>query len=129
MPDARLVSSARRPRKTLSPDPVPLQFAAFPVSALGVGSPILAGSKVLVKSVATGKYCRVVSAGNPPKQQILCDVDAGQATPMDYTGTGFAYQDQPFTNPGGGQPLYLGGPGTPSQLVPGEGSVLCTCCQ
>ncbi len=52
--------------------------------------PIVPGSKVLVKSIITDKFCRVVEAGS--QQQILCDVDAEQATPMDYTGSGFAYQ-------------------------------------
>jgi hypothetical protein len=95
-----------------------LQFTAFPLNTLAAGSSITAGSKVLVKSVATGKYCRVVAVAT--RQQILCDANIEQATAMDFTGSGFAYQDQPFTNPGGSLPLYLGGPGTPSQLVPGN---------
>ncbi len=39
---------------------------------------------MIVKSILTGKFCRVVAAGG--LEQILCDVEAAQATPMDFTG-------------------------------------------
>lgn len=65
----------------------------------------------------TGKHCRVVPVGS--LQQIKCDMDIpDQATPLVFTGDGFTYQDQPITNPGGNQPLYIGGPGTPGTVIP-----------
>lgn len=74
---------------------MPPQFVALPATANSLsGEPIVPGSKVLLKSVKTNKYCRVVQAGEDPTQ-IKCDVtDPAQATPIDYTGTGFAYQVQ-----------------------------------
>jgi hypothetical protein len=41
-----------------------------------------------------------------------------QATPLVFTGSGFTYQDQPLTNPGGNQPVYVGGAGTPGTVTP-----------
>jgi hypothetical protein len=74
---------------------LPPQFVALPAIANSLsGEPIVPGSKVLLKSLKTNKYCRVVQAGEDPAQ-IKCDVaDPAQATPIDYTGTGFAYQVQ-----------------------------------
>jgi hypothetical protein len=65
-----------------------MQFAAFPANALAPGAPIVPGAKVLMKSINTGKFCRVVAVGSDSgsQQQIMCDVEAAQATPMDYTG-------------------------------------------
>ena len=112
------------------------------------GELIKPNSQVLLKSLKTNKYCRVVLVNG--LEQIKCDVDtAAQATPLDYTGTGFSYkvgsvfilivchgchganlvlmhvsvmggfaQGRPFTNPGAGEPLYLGGPGTPTIISP-----------
>jgi hypothetical protein len=69
----------------------PLQFAAIPASNSLSGDPILPGSKVLLKSLKTDKYCRVVDVAGT--DQIKCDVtDPTQATPIDYTGTGFSYK-------------------------------------
>lgn len=68
-----------------------LQFAAIPFGNSLSGEPILPGSKVLLKSLKTDKYCRVVDVAGT--DQIKCDVtDPAQATPIDYTGTGFAYK-------------------------------------
>jgi hypothetical protein len=72
------------------------QFVALPATANSLsGEPIVPGSKVLLKSLKTNKYCRVVQAGEA--EQIKCDVDdPAQATPIDYTGTGFAYKVRPL---------------------------------
>jgi hypothetical protein len=99
------------------------QFAVFPTSSsLTSGQPLLPGSSILIKSIKTGKFCRVVLVGD--KQQILCDVDdPSAASTMAYTGTGFSYQGQGFANYGSSQPLQLGAPGspgTPGSLNPGE---------
>jgi hypothetical protein len=49
--------------------------------------PILAGEQALFQSVQTGKFCRVVQQAG--QSRLVCDVDsAGQATPLDYTGSG-----------------------------------------
>jgi hypothetical protein len=56
---------------------------------LSPGAVITPGSNVLVKSIKTGLFCRVVLVdGN---KQILCDVEAADATPMIFTGSAFAY--------------------------------------
>jgi hypothetical protein len=70
---------------------VPPQFAALPAANALSGQPITPGSKVLLKSLKTNKFCRVVDTGNA--EQIKCDVDdPAQATPIDYTGTSFTYK-------------------------------------
>ena len=69
------------------------QFAVFPTagSSLSSGQPLVAGSNLLLKSLQTNKYCRVVTVG--AKRQILCDVDdARAASVMSFTGSGFSYQ-------------------------------------
>jgi hypothetical protein len=98
------------------------QFAVFPAigSSLAAGQALQPGSNILIKSIKTGKFCRVVAVGD--KQQILCDVDdAAAASTMIYTGSGFSHQGQGFANYGSSQPLQLGGPGstgTPGTLNP-----------
>ncbi len=99
------------------------QFVVFPAGSTGMspGAALMPGSPVLVKSVQTGKFCRVVAVGG--KQQILCDMDsASAASVMDFTGSGFSFQGQGFANYGSSQPLQLSGPGQGSQaaLAPSE---------
>ncbi len=100
------------------------QFAVFPAggNSLSPGDQLRPGSSILIKSIKTGKFCRVVAVGN--KQQLLCDVDsASAASTMEFTGSGFSFQGQGFANFGGSQPLQLGAPGspgTPGSLNPGE---------
>jgi hypothetical protein len=103
-----------------------MQFAAFSTD-LNPGSVIRVGSQILLKSLKTGMFCRLVS-GPTGQQEVRCDIDAAQAaelaTPLTYDGTGVSYNGVPLTNPGtndmGTNPLYLGGPGTPATLLPGE---------
>jgi hypothetical protein len=75
------------------------------------------GEAMLVKSEQTGKFCRVALIG--AQQQVLCDQGtAATATPLTYLGTaGFAYNGQPFVNPGGGVPVYFG-PANSSSTTP-----------
>lgn len=53
------------------------------------------------------------------KQHIQCNItDPSQASAFVYNGTAFTYNGVPVTNPGLSQPLYLGGPGTPTTVKP-----------
>lgn len=96
------------------------QFALF-VNNLTPGTPIAPGSTVLLKSIKTGQFFKVVPVGG--KQQVQCNIDpanaATQASPVVYTGSGLSYNGVPLTNPGGVDPLYVGGPGTSLVLQPG----------
>jgi hypothetical protein len=100
------------------------QFALFPATgnSLGAGTALTPGTPIYVKSVQTGKFCRVVPVAD--KQQILCDVASPSgASTMNFTGSGFSYQGQGFSNYGSSQPLQLSGTpgqGSQAQLAPSE---------
>ncbi len=100
------------------------QFALFPAtgSSLSAGTALTPGTPIHVKSVQTGKFCRVVPVAD--KQQILCDVASPSgASTMNFTGSGFSYQGQGFSNYGSSQPLQLSrtpGQGSQAQLAPSE---------
>jgi hypothetical protein len=86
------------------------QFAVFPAisNSLSAGMLLAPGTSIFVKSLQTGKFCRVVPVGET--QQILCDVDStSSASKMSFTGTGFSFQGQGFANYGSRQPLQLAG--------------------
>jgi hypothetical protein len=89
------------------------QFVLQPANGSTTTEQIMPGEQTIIKSVETGKYCRVATldGGN---QGLICDVTSpSQATPVTYTGTGFAY---------GGQPLASGGSGEALLVSPGAGS-------
>jgi hypothetical protein len=87
----------------------PEQFIPFRPD--GTSAPIQPGETMYLKSVQTGKFCRVVAVGG--EQQIACDQDsAATATAITYTGAGMALDGQPFVNPGGGRPAYFGAQGS-----------------
>lgn len=91
------------------------QFLAFKPD--GSAGPIEAGSSMLLQSVQTGSFCRVVQ--QLTQQRLVCDQSSqAAATPVTYTGTGLAYNGQIFNDPGAGQPLSLGGPGQQGTLLP-----------
>jgi hypothetical protein len=97
------------------------QFAVFPASKnMSAGQALQPGTSILIKSVNTGKFCRVVAVGSA--QQILCDVeDASGASVMGYTGFGFSYQGQGFANSGSSQPLQVSSSaGAQASLAPSE---------
>jgi hypothetical protein len=72
--------------------------AALPAATVLPGMPMKPGSQVMLKSIKTGKYCRVVRVDR--REQIKCDVaNPADATPMVYTGTGFSYQARPAAQP------------------------------
>jgi hypothetical protein len=87
----------------------------FYSNSLDQGSALTAGSTMLIKSIKTGMFCRVITASDG-LTKIKCDVTAASATTMTYTGSGFAYNGQSLNNPGGSKPLFL-------SSVPGIGVV------
>jgi hypothetical protein len=92
-------------------------------NSISAGQPLGPGSAIFLKSLQTGKYCRVVSVQG--KQQIVCDVEdpqapgAAGASVFDYTGSGFSYNGQGFANYGGDEPLQLEEGGVPAGVAPG----------
>lgn len=92
-------------------------------NSISAGQPLGPGSAIFLKSLQTGKYCRVVSVQG--KQQIMCDVEDPQApgeagaSVFDYTGSGFSYKGQGFANYGGDEPLQLEEGGVPAGVAPG----------
>ncbi len=77
------------------------QFVVFPAaSTANSGTVLVPGSKTILKSVRTGKFCRVVDVGG--LQQVACDLDnPANATALTFTGTTFTYGSVPLTNPYG----------------------------
>jgi hypothetical protein len=104
------------------------QFALFPAAtnSVNAGDPLRPGSSIFIKSLQTDKFCRVVTTADG-KQQILCDVDdpydpAAGASTMTFTGTGFSYQGQGFSNFGSDEPLQLDPQGMLGGFKPGAPS-------
>lgn len=104
------------------------QFAVFPAAtnSIGAGGALKPGSTIFIKSLQTDKFCRVVVTADG-KQQIICDVEdpndpAAGASPMTFTGTGFSYLGQGFSNFGSDEPLQLDPQGVPGGFKPGASS-------
>jgi hypothetical protein len=73
----------------------PEQF--IPVRPDLSAGPIRPGEQAVWQSAQTGKFCRVVAVAG--QSRVQCDVDSlGQATPLEYTGTGAAAALQGWTN-------------------------------
>jgi hypothetical protein len=84
------------------------QFTLTPYSSTTSGY-ITPGSYSFLKSVLTGKFCRLVPGATPGSKVVLCDLDTtAGATPLMYTGTGLTYNGLPLVPGGPGQPLALG---------------------
>ena len=62
------------------------QFLVFPYSnVLAPGQPLAPGSKVILKSVASGKFCQVIAVEQ--RNHIICNLTSmNLASPLDYTG-------------------------------------------
>lgn len=96
------------------------QFLLFPTNNMAAGAAILPGQSVYIKSVATGRYCRiVVQAGGA--RSLACDAAASTAaTPVTMGPAGLSIFGVPLVNPGSGQPVTAGGTGTTGSVTPGE---------
>jgi hypothetical protein len=99
------------------------QFAAFPAAATGweAGQELASGSQIVLKSIKTGKWCRMVDVGG--RQQVKCDQDSADgASALGLTPNGLSFQGQAFATDGAGT-VHLAPPGTaglPSSLKPGQ---------
>jgi hypothetical protein len=87
------------------------QFVVFPpaqtASSLASGTVLLPGSMAILKSVQTGKFCRVVEVGT--LRQVACDLSSpANATALTFTGTTFTFGGMPLTNPYGNNVSFLG---------------------
>jgi hypothetical protein len=101
------------------------EFEIYSAGSLGAitGQPP-APSTVLLRSVKTGKFCRVVLRADAPvgqEKQVKCDLDSPQgASEVVYNGTSITYQGEPFSSGGCSTcPVYLGQPGSNGSIVPG----------
>jgi hypothetical protein len=87
----------------------PEQFTAVHPGATGSITPIQPGGTAILRSVATGAYCRLApTPANQTQIGVVCDqASAAAATPLTYTGNGLSYNGVPLaaTTPGG--PLLL----------------------
>jgi hypothetical protein len=93
----------------------PDQFVAYRPD--NGGSPIMPGEPMYLQSMQTGKFCRVVLFGGS-QQRVACDQSSTEgAAQLVYTGSGASYNNQPFINPGGNQPIYFGSPGSRPQAA------------
>jgi hypothetical protein len=73
------------------------------------GTTIFPGNASILRSVLTGKYCKLVQWRTDGTQVVVCDqVDPGLATVLTYTGNGLAYKGLPLVALGPGQPLAVG---------------------
>ena len=83
------------------------QFVMQPLNGSTTATSIAPGSQTIVKSEATGKYCRVTTLSDGT-QGMLCDVsDPAQATPLTYTGSGLTYNGQPLASTSPGSALVV----------------------
>jgi hypothetical protein len=117
----------------------PEQFIAVQPNATASITPIQPGGEAILRSVATGAYCRLApTPANQSQIGVVCDqASAAAATPLTYTGNGLSHNGVPLaaTVPGG--PLLLANttssPTTSASEVlsfpsaPGGGSY-CHCC-
>lgn len=100
------------------------QFTLSPATSTTAGV-ITPGGYTYMKSVLTGKYCRLVPGATPGSQVVVCDLDTtAQAAPLKYTGSGVTYNGQPLLPGGPGQPLTIGGNTTVNPTGDGTGTEL-----
>ena len=114
------------PNSSSSPPPGPeSQFEVYSAdSHAAVIGQLHVPSAVLLRSVKTGKYCRVVVRTDVPsgqQQQVKCDLDSPQgASQVVYNGTSITFQGQTLSSGGcSACPVYLGQSGSNSSIVPG----------
>jgi hypothetical protein len=99
------------------------QFAAFPAAATSwvAGQELTSGSQIVLKSIKTGKWCRIVDVAG--RQQVKCDLDSADgASALGLTPDGLSFQGQAFATDGAGT-VHMTPPGAvgpPSSLKPGQ---------
>jgi hypothetical protein len=90
------------------------QFRIFSPD-LALGTPLMAGSSVILYSRQTSKFCRM-EAPTAAKVFIRCDQSSHLAAAvLVYTGSGFTHQDVDLVFPGVGKPICLAPTGSEYQ--------------
>jgi hypothetical protein len=85
------------------------QFYAYQPQDLSSAEPVQPGSTALLRSVATGLFCRLAALPSDSSQQgMLCDqATAAAATIFTYTGSGLSFNGEDLASAAPGQPLVL----------------------